>query len=78
MDKTLQFVIPTLMGVESTVAWELKKLGLSGVQAENGRVLCQGSPADIPRMDLAPSRSCSRAVPPCPGRSSSPGTGASR
>ncbi len=52
MDKTLQFVIPTLMGVESTVAWELKRLGLSGVQAENGRVLCQGSPADIPRMDL--------------------------
>ena len=46
MDQTLHFVIPTLMGVESTVSYELKKLGLSGVQAENGRVLCQGSPAD--------------------------------
>ena len=29
MDQTLQFVIPALMGVESTVAYELKKLGLS-------------------------------------------------
>ena len=52
MDQTLHFVIPTLMGVESTVSYELKKLGLSGVQAENGRVLCQGSPADIPRLNL--------------------------
>jgi 23S rRNA G2445 N2-methylase RlmL len=39
MDQTLQFVIPALMGVESTVAYELKKLGLSEVRAENGRVL---------------------------------------
>ena len=52
MDQTLDFVIPALMGVESTVAWELKKLGLSNVRAENGRVLCQGGPADIPRMNL--------------------------
>ena len=52
MDQTLQFVIPALMGVESTVAWELKKLGLSNVRAENGRVLCRGGPADIPRMNL--------------------------
>ena len=48
MEQTLQFVIPALMGVESTVAYELKKLGLSGVRAENGRVLCQGRPGDIP------------------------------
>ncbi len=52
MDKTLQFVIPALMGVESTVAYELKKLKLSEVKAENGRVLCQGSPADIPRLNI--------------------------
>ena len=52
MDQTLQFVIPALMGVESTVAWELKKLGLPDVRAENGRVLCRGSAADIPRMNL--------------------------
>ena len=52
MDQTLQFVIPALMGVESTVAYELKKLGLSEVRAENGRVLCQGRTADIPRLNL--------------------------
>ncbi len=43
MDQTLQFVIPALMGVESTVAHELKKLGLSGVGAENGRVVPGGA-----------------------------------
>ena len=53
MEQILQFVIPALMGVESTVAYELKKLGLCQVKAENGRVLCQGGPADIPRMNLA-------------------------
>ena len=37
MDQTLQFVIPALMGVESTVAWELKKLGLSN-RSEERRV----------------------------------------
>ena len=52
MDQTLQFVIPALMGVESTVAYELKKLGLAQVRAENGRVLCRGTPADIPRLNL--------------------------
>ncbi len=52
MDETLSFVIPALMGVEATVAYELKKLGLSGVRAENGRVLCRGALADIPRMNL--------------------------
>ncbi len=52
MDQTLQFVIPALMGVESTVAWELKKLGLPDVRAENGRVLCRGDAGDIPRMNL--------------------------
>ena len=38
MESNLQFVIPALMGVESTVAYELKKLGLQDVRAENGRV----------------------------------------
>ena len=52
MEKTLQFVIPALMGVESTVVYELKRLGLEQVQAENGRVLCRGSLADIPRLNL--------------------------
>ena len=52
MDKTLRFVIPALMGVESTVSYELKKLGLAEVNAENGRVLCRGGLADIPRLNL--------------------------
>lgn len=52
MEQELQFVIPALMGVESTVAYELKKLGLAHVRAENGRVLCAGGPADIPRINL--------------------------
>ena len=52
MDKTLQFVIPALMGVESTVAYELKKLGLGDVRAENGRVLGRGGLGDIPRLNL--------------------------
>lgn len=52
MDQTLQFVIPALMGVEATVAYELKKLGLGDVRAENGRVLCRGGLADIPRINL--------------------------
>ncbi len=52
MDQSMTFVIPALMGVESVVAHELKKLGLAGVRAENARVLCEGSPADIPRLNL--------------------------
>ena len=52
MDKSLQFVIPALMGVESSVAYELKKLGLQDVRAENGRVLCAGGLADIPRVNI--------------------------
>lgn len=52
MNQELQFVIPALMGVESTVAYELKKLGIPNVRAENGRVLCSGSMADIPRINI--------------------------
>jgi len=40
------------MGVESIIAYELKKLGMQNVRAENGRVLCSGTPADIPRLNL--------------------------
>ena len=52
METTLQFVIPTPLGVESLVSYELKKLGLDQVQAENGRVLCRGGLKDIPRINL--------------------------
>lgn len=52
MDGKLQFVIPTLLGVESLVSYEVKKLGLADVRAENGRVLCTGTKKDIPRLNL--------------------------
>ena len=52
MEQTFTFIIPALMGVESLVAHELKKLGLVDVRAENGRVLCRGGMADIPRINL--------------------------
>ena len=52
MDGKLQFVIPTLLGVESLVSYEVKKLGLGEVRAENGRVLCTGTKRDIPRLNL--------------------------
>ena len=52
MNQTLDFVIPALMGTESCVAYELKKLDLADVRAENGRVLCAGSLADVPRINL--------------------------
>ena len=52
MEQSLQFVIPTLLGVESLVARETEKLGLSEVRAENGRVLCKGGPGDIARLNL--------------------------
>ena len=47
---TLQLVIPTLFGLEGLAAEELRRLDLSGVAAENGRVFCSASPADIPRV----------------------------
>ncbi|MCD8331118.1 MAG: class I SAM-dependent RNA methyltransferase [Oscillospiraceae bacterium] len=47
-----QFVIPTLFGVESLCAGEVRRLGLEQVRAENGRVLCTGTALDIPRLNL--------------------------
>ncbi len=41
------------MGVERLVADELKRLGLSNVAAENGRVLAEGTEGDIPRMNIS-------------------------
>lgn len=50
--KELHFVVPTLFGLEGLTAEELRRLGLSGVRAENGRVLCSGRAEDIPRINL--------------------------
>ncbi len=48
----LQFTIPTLFGLEGVCADEIRRLGLPQVKAENGRVLCGGSPADLVRLNL--------------------------
>ena len=48
----LQFAIPCLLGLESLVGNEIKKLGLSDVVVENGRILCKGTEADIARLNV--------------------------
>ena len=48
----LELAVPTLFGLEGLCADELRRLGLSDVRAENGRVLCTARPADIPRVNL--------------------------
>jgi len=44
--------VPCLLGLEGLVANEMRRLDLKDVQAENGRVSCQGDFADIPRLNL--------------------------
>ena len=48
----LEFVIPCLLGLESLVGDEVKKLGLNDVRVENGRVLCRGEARDIARLNI--------------------------
>ena len=48
----LEFVIPCLLGLESLVGDEVRKLGLSDVRVENGRVLCRGEARDIARLNI--------------------------
>lgn len=48
----LQFTVPTLFGLEGVCADEVRRLELPQVKAENGRVLCTGSAADLPRLNL--------------------------
>ena len=48
----LEFVIPCLLGLESLVGDEIRKLGLSDVRVENGRVLCCGEARDIARLNI--------------------------
>ena len=49
----LRFVIPTLLGLEALVSDELKRLGMAQVTAENARVFCSGTAADIPRLNIS-------------------------
>jgi len=44
--------VPCLFGLEALVSDEMKRLGLQNVQAENGRVHCEGSELDIARLNI--------------------------
>ena len=46
------FMLPTLFGIEGIAAQECKRLGLENVRGEDGRVLCEGSLADLARLNL--------------------------
>jgi len=48
----LTFAVPTLFGLEGLCADEMRRLEVKNVQAENGRVLCSGTAADLPRLNL--------------------------
>ena len=48
----LELIIPTLFGLEGPCGNELRRLGLSEVRGENGRVRCKAEPGDIPRANL--------------------------
>lgn len=48
----MTFAIPCLFGIEGLVGDELRRLNLSDVQVENGRVLCRGTQADLARLNL--------------------------
>lgn len=48
----MTLTVPCLFGLESLVADEMRHLGLQEVRAENGRVRCHGTQADIPRLNL--------------------------
>ena len=48
----MTFTIPCLFGLEGLVADEVRRLGLGDVRPETGRVLCTGTEADIPRLNI--------------------------
>lgn len=48
----LTFAVPTLFGLEGLCADEMRRLNVENVRAENGRVLCDGTAADLTRLNL--------------------------
>ncbi len=48
----LTLSVPTLFGLEGVCAEELRRMDLGTVQAENGRVLCETTPAGLVRANL--------------------------
>ena len=49
----MRLTVPCLFGLESLVADEMRRLDLKDVRAENGRVHCEGSLADIARLNIS-------------------------
>ena len=55
----MTLTVPCLFGLESLVADEMRRLDLKNVQAENGRVHCEGTLASrIVAMSFCEPRSC--------------------
>lgn len=48
----LTYAVPCLFGLEGLVGDEVRRLELADVKVENGRVLCRGTEADLPRLNL--------------------------
>ncbi|MHA5219951.1 THUMP domain-containing class I SAM-dependent RNA methyltransferase [Dysosmobacter sp.] len=48
----MTLTVPCLLGLESLVAEEMRRMGLAEVRAENGRVHCTGTMADIARLNI--------------------------
>ena len=48
----MTLTVPCLFGLESLVAEEMRRLQLADVRAENGRVHCRGTLADIARLNI--------------------------
>jgi len=46
------YMVPCLLGLESLVGNEIRRLGLSDVRVENGRVLCSGTAGDAARLNI--------------------------
>ena len=44
--------VPCLLGLESLVAEEMRRMGMEEVRAENGRVHCRGTMTDIARLNI--------------------------
>ena len=52
-DILMILTVPCLFGLESLVADEMKRLQLKNIRAENGRVHCTGTYADIARLNIS-------------------------
>ncbi len=48
----LKLAVPCLFGLEGLVGDEIRRLGLSQVRVDNGRVTCRGTAADLARLNL--------------------------